>query len=329
MQRTARHAVLPAIAAITLTAAQAAPTSAAPIRVVVNGTPVAFAGTPPTEIKGAVLVPLRGVFQALGAGVRYDPAAKTVHAQKGAASVVLPLGATTATVNGQAQALSQPAQTLGGTTLVPLRFVAQALGAYVQWDAATDTVQIKTVDPHLASLPTPRGTGPITGQATGVYADASPPTITVRVNGVNTSVPLGPQTVIQRAGPDGPASAVPLSALRAGDQVTVQRDPSGSAVSVTATSGEVRGTVKSIGPKLADGGHTLTLNDGTTLQLAPGVPVRMAGRRVTLGDVMSNEDVVVRTSPDNKLGLGLAVVTPDDPDPTPPGGQSQNTVPTQ
>ena len=290
-----------------------------PIRVNVNGTPVAFTGAAPIEVRDAVLVPLRGVFQALGATVGYDPATKIIHATKGAAIVTLPLGAMTATVNGQPQTLSQPAQALGGTTLVPLRFVAQALGAYVQWDAAASTVQIKTVDPHLAALPTAPGGGAVVGQATGVFTDTNPQTITVRVNGVNTSVPLGPQTAVLRDSPGQTATPLSLAKIRPGDQVTILRGAGGVAVRVTASFGEVRGTIKSIGARLAGGGHVLTLNDGTTVEVIPSVPVTMAGRRVTLGDVMANEDVVVHTDPANKTGYGIAVVTPDDPDPTPPG----------
>ena len=50
----------------------------APIKVVLNGTPLSFAGTPPQQIKGSTLVPMRGIFEALGATVRFDKATQTV-----------------------------------------------------------------------------------------------------------------------------------------------------------------------------------------------------------------------------------------------------------
>ncbi len=287
------------------------------IQVTVNGTPVNFMGAPPAEIKDAVMVPLRGVFQALGADVRYDSSAKTIHAQKGTSQVILPLGAMTATVNGQPQPLSQPAQSIGGTTLIPLRFVAQALGAYVEWHADTSTVEIKTQDPHLATLPAPPGTGPVRGQVTGVFTNTNPTQVTVRVNGRNTAIPVGAGTQFVRSEAGQPGAPVDMSQIKPGDQVRVERDANGQATTVTATFGEVRGTVKSITP--VSGGMQVILNDGTTVQLVAGAPVRMSERQITLSDIMAGETVVIRTSDDNRTGYGLAVVTPNNPNPVPPG----------
>ncbi len=299
--------------------AQAAPA----ITVTVNGTPVVFAGTPPSEVKGAVLVPLRGVFQALNATVNYNSATKVINAQKGSATVVLPLGATTATVNGQPQALSQPAQTVGGTTLVPLRFVAQALGAYVQWHAATSTVEIKTAEPHLATLPAPPGHGTVEGQVTGVYTDTVPQTLTVRVNGQNTSVPVSNSSILLRSEVGQPATQVALNQITPGDEVRVQRDAQGNVVSVTATFGAVTGTVKSIG-RLPNGDPVITLNDGKTIELNPDAPITMGNRKIALSDIMPSERVVIRTNPTNSLGTGVALATGGDQNPNPPGGPPAN-----
>ena len=300
---------------------------AAPITVTVDGAPIPFSGTQPAEVQGSVLVPLRGVFEALHADVAYDSATKVISAQKGTTRVVLPLGSTRATVNGQTQTLSQPAQTVSGTTLVPLRFVAQAFGAFVQWHAATSTVEIKTQDPHLASLPSPGavlGTpvSGVVGQLTGVYASTVPPQITVRVNGQNTSVPFNAQTTFLRASGGQPNVQVSPDQLKVGDQVTVQRSAGGPATLVTATYGEVRGTIKSIG-KLGNGDSVLILNDGTTVELIPNVPVSMSGRAVALSDIMPNETVIIRTNPGNNMGYGVAVATQDNPNPAPP----QTTLP--
>jgi hypothetical protein len=301
----------------------AAPPPPAPaITVTVNGTPVPLTRTQPLEIKGAVLVPLRGVFRALGATVSYDLVTRVVNARKGTTVVVLPLGAATATVNGHSQPLSQPAQTINGTTLVPLRFVVQALGGYVEWVAATNTVRIKTVDPHLASLPALPGRGTVTGLVTGKFLDTNPPTLTVRVNGVVTSVPVGSGVLDGNTSvttPGQPPQPVDMKAIAVGDQVTITRDPSGQVTAISTLHGAVRGTIKTISGKLTNGDRVITLNDGTIIQITAGAPVTMAGRHITLGDVMNNEDVVIRTDPAGNRGIGIAVVTPDDPNPTPPG----------
>ena len=138
--------LLKRIAATTVTAAfmactiLAAPASAAPaVSVIVNGQPITF-DQPPIERAGRVYVPLRGVFQRLGASVVYDNG--TINAQGNGRNVSLHIGSTQATVNGQNVFMDVAPFLVGARTLVPLRFVAQALGATVQYSQANNTVNI-------------------------------------------------------------------------------------------------------------------------------------------------------------------------------------------
>ena len=152
--------------AATAALAAALPSHAAPpIRVVVNGTPLQFTGTPPMQVKGSTLVPMRAIFEALGATVKFDKATQTVFGQKGATAIILPVGGLTASVNGQPSSLPQPAQLVNGTTLVPLRFIAESLGASAAWDPTTSTVLIQTVDQHVAALPAPPAGGTSPGRS--------------------------------------------------------------------------------------------------------------------------------------------------------------------
>jgi hypothetical protein len=118
--------------------------SSAQYKVTVNGVPVSFSGTQPQSVGGRVLVPLRGVMEQLGAFVGYDGPTRTVTAQKGNIDISLKLGDRNARVNGQDRVLDVPAQTIGGTTMVPLRFMGEALGADIKYDAATMTIAIST-----------------------------------------------------------------------------------------------------------------------------------------------------------------------------------------
>lgn len=315
MTRTKTYFALSA-ALITLPAGVFA--QAQPIKVVLNGTPLAFTGTPPLQINGSTLVPMRGIFEALGATVKFDKASQTVYGQKGATAIILPVGALTATVNGQPQALPVPAKLINGTTLVPLRFISQALGASVAWHPVTSTVTIQTVDQHLASLPVVPGNTTINGQVTGIYTNTTPTQLTVRVGGKDTTVPLSLSTIILRSADGQPATQVPLSALSTGDQVSVQRSDGGVATVLTATFGQVKGTVVSIG-HLADGNAALTLDSGRVIELTADAPITFGGRTVGLSDVMPYETVVIRTNPSNSLGYGVAVSTAANPNPVPPG----------
>lgn len=111
------------------------------IRVTVDGRLLSF-DVPPQIVDGRTLVPLRAIFEALGASITWDGATQTVTAVRGDRTVILQVGAPTATVNGQPVTLAVPAQIIGGRTMVPLRFVAEALGAGVEWEGETRTARI-------------------------------------------------------------------------------------------------------------------------------------------------------------------------------------------
>ena len=57
--------------------------------------------------------------------------------------IELPVGAEYAKINGKDVPLDVPAQTLNGRTMVPIRFVAEALGADVEWLDKEKTVVIR------------------------------------------------------------------------------------------------------------------------------------------------------------------------------------------
>ena len=114
------------------------------IAVTVNGEPVNFSGQPPVQQNGRLLVPLRGVLEKIGATVRYSGPTKTIQAAKGDTNIQLVLGEASAVVNGKSVTLDVPAQARNGTTLVPLRFVAESLGADVRFDGTAQVVAIRT-----------------------------------------------------------------------------------------------------------------------------------------------------------------------------------------
>ncbi|MDQ2730162.1 MAG: copper amine oxidase N-terminal domain-containing protein [Armatimonadota bacterium] len=118
--------------------------AAAPIHVIVNGAPVTFTDQQPTSVNNHVLVPLRGVLEAMGAHVQWNPAAQAVTASRGATTVQLAVGSLDASLNGSPIALEVPAQMIGGRVMVPLRFVSEALGAEVHWTDFSQTATIQT-----------------------------------------------------------------------------------------------------------------------------------------------------------------------------------------
>lgn len=128
---------------VSLLAASAA-SRADDIQVNVDGTPVAFGATKPVQINGSVFVPLRGVFQQMGAYVEYDSATRTIRANKQMTEVKLTIGNPRALVNGNVLIMETPPSIIGGATMVPLRFLSQALGADVEWSSRNRMVSIMT-----------------------------------------------------------------------------------------------------------------------------------------------------------------------------------------
>lgn len=58
-------------------------------------------------------------------------------------SITLVIGKNQATVNGKNKSLDVPPQLIKDRTMVPLRFVTEALGAQVEWNGDTETVTIR------------------------------------------------------------------------------------------------------------------------------------------------------------------------------------------
>ncbi len=112
-----------------------------PVNIKVNNTSV-MAEQPPIIENGRTLVPLRAIFESLGAAVEWDDPSKTVTASRSDTSISLTIGADTALVNGAEAALDAPAKIVNDSTLVPVRFIAESFGCYVGWQDSTKTVFI-------------------------------------------------------------------------------------------------------------------------------------------------------------------------------------------
>lgn len=116
------------------------PAFAAP-RILLDSKQLSF-DVPPTIEQGRTLVPMRAIFEALGADVQWDGATRTVTATRGQTAIRLTIGVKTAYKNGAPVVLDVPAKIVNGRTLVPLRFVSESPDCRVDWDAKTQTVTI-------------------------------------------------------------------------------------------------------------------------------------------------------------------------------------------
>jgi hypothetical protein len=115
----------------------------ATIVIKINGK-IMIADQKPIIINGRAVVPLRSIFEALGANIQWDGKNSTVHATKGKKKVRLKIGDLKASVDGRTVKLDQKAVIINNRTMVPVRFVSEALGSKVEWDAKNLTIHIKT-----------------------------------------------------------------------------------------------------------------------------------------------------------------------------------------
>ncbi|MEC1720236.1 copper amine oxidase N-terminal domain-containing protein [Schinkia azotoformans] len=133
--------------------------AATSINVKINGQTLYF-DQPPINENGRVLVPMRTIFEVMGADVQWVTQTATVKATKGDLMINLPLNHKQATINGVKKGLDVPAKSVNGRTLVPLRFVSEALGCQVVWKSAKSLVSI-SYDGEIV-IPSPAAT-PING----------------------------------------------------------------------------------------------------------------------------------------------------------------------
>lgn len=115
--------------------------------VYLNGEQMTFEVNPFIE-NDRTLVPMRAIFEAVGAKVEWDEETETVYAirEKNGefSSVTLQIGNVTAFVNSEENILDVAAQIKGDRTFVPLRFVVESLGEKVEWDNDNYAVIITT-----------------------------------------------------------------------------------------------------------------------------------------------------------------------------------------
>lgn len=122
------------------------------VSVTINGETVPF-NPPPIERAGRVFVPLRGVFERLGASVVYENG--VINATGNGRAISLKIGSTDATVGGQPQTLDVAPFIVGASTYVPLRFVSEALGAGVNYDGTNEIVALTTAGAGGENPPPP------------------------------------------------------------------------------------------------------------------------------------------------------------------------------
>lgn len=140
MNKMPKWAIIPVLAG-TLMFPQLIQAEQTSISVYVDNSKIAFDQNP--VIHGDItLVPLRGVFEKLGAKVDWEQKTQTVKISNDAKIITLKKDSKDAFINNNLQKLYTEPQLLNNRIMVPLRFISETLDAKVDWNGTTRTINI-------------------------------------------------------------------------------------------------------------------------------------------------------------------------------------------
>lgn len=104
---------------------------------------------------GALLIPLRSMFEQMGATVSWDGGSKTATVSKPGAEVKVTVGKPEVMINGESRPLDVPPMIYQGVVLVPVRVISEGMGAYVQWVPDRHLVVVRYIPATPPPSPAP------------------------------------------------------------------------------------------------------------------------------------------------------------------------------
>ena len=104
---------------------------------------------------GTVLIPLRSMFEQMGATVSYDASSRTVDVSKAGADVKVTVGTPEVVINGESRPLDVPPEMYQGHVVVPVRVISEGMGAYVLWVPDQRVVVVRYIPPTPPPTPAP------------------------------------------------------------------------------------------------------------------------------------------------------------------------------
>ncbi len=111
------------------------------ISVSVNGADIKT-NVPPRIIDGRTMLPVRDIFEMMGATVIWTESTKEIKGVKGSNTVIMHINDTSFTLNGVEASMDTPPVIIEGRTLAPARYVAESFGAKVSWNEKEKCIEI-------------------------------------------------------------------------------------------------------------------------------------------------------------------------------------------
>ncbi|MGV2886232.1 stalk domain-containing protein [Paenibacillus taichungensis] len=169
------------------------------VSIYLDGKRINFDAAPQLR-NGNTMVPMRVIFENLGATLEWDNETRSITAKKGSSTINLAIGDQTAVKDGQSMKLNEAPVIIGNTTYVPLRFVSESLGTDVGWIKDSSTVTINTVLKQKIKVTHVRDGDTFEG----IYLDGpnAGESVVVRMIGMDTPETVKENTPVQYYGPE-------------------------------------------------------------------------------------------------------------------------------
>ena len=266
------------------------------IAIAVNGEELPLDPAPRIVGKGGgrLVVPVVRIYSALGIGVSRRGTSITASAP--GKQIVLHIGSANATIDGRPVTMETPALTIDGATYVPLRFVAESLGAQATFNRRANRVEVVSSlvgrNPALEQRAA-GGSAQIVGSVNAVDLNSSPQSLTVergpnvRTVAITSNAKIELQDVVARTSMPGE-----LSDVHVGDAVSVIVLRDGRVESVIVRYASRIGTIAAVSPSqfVLNSGFIVAPDKSTTITLNAEPATR---EKLAIGDA-----VVVRLNPD-------------------------------
>ena len=118
------------------------------ITVLLDGTKIEF-DQPPIIMNSRTMVPVRAIYEALGAEVKWDDQTKTASGTKCGITISFTIDVAKVVINYNELEIDAPATIVNSRTLVPVRALAEGFGVHVDWDGDTRTVLLTNENPPV------------------------------------------------------------------------------------------------------------------------------------------------------------------------------------
>lgn len=121
----------------------------------------------PQIVNGRTMVPVRAIFEGIGANVEWNPSSKTITGKKDNTTIVMQIGDNIMTINDKTVEMDSAAMIIDERTYAPARYVAEAFGYEVSWNSELKEVYIndKTISPAAVKIETTTKSPDVTTKA--------------------------------------------------------------------------------------------------------------------------------------------------------------------